>query len=375
MKIAGFVAEFNPFHKGHEYLINKIKEEGADVIVVAMSPNFVMRGEPAIFNKIERTTHALNSGIDIVLEIPTVYAIQSADIYALSGVTLLEKAGVTDLYFGVENDNLPLFLEIRDALLSDKYRELLQKYQKEGNGFSISSKKALSEINPEFEEILSSPNNLLGIEYLVALKKTTSNIVPHLIKRVDSGYYDGINESSLIQSATALREELSKDSPNESYFPYEINNLQKHVKEDYLDLLKYRVSSTSSFDLSKILGMNEGFENRLKTKANWNSYDSLVESLISKRDRETKVKRILTAVLLGIKKDEGSIVDINYIRVLGFSTNGSAYLKTIKNSNIISRIKRDLPKELYRELDFTKIYSIPHNEELVLKEYEPIKKR
>ena len=375
MKIAGFVAEFNPFHKGHEYLINKIKEEGADVIVVAMSPNFVMRGEPAIFNKIERTTHALNSGIDIVLEIPTVYAIQSADIYALSGVTLLEKAGVTDLYFGVENDNLPLFLQIRDALLSDKYRELLQKYQKEGNGFSISSKKALSEMNPEFEEILSSPNNLLGIEYLVALKKTTSNIVPHLIKRVDSGYYDGINESSLIQSATALREELSKDNPNKSYFPYEINNLQKHVKEDYLDLLKYRVSSTSSFDLSKILGMNEGFENRLKTKANWNSYDSLVESLISKRDRETKVKRILTAVLLGIKKDEGLNVDINYIRVLGFSTNGSTYLKTIKNSNIISRIKRDLPKELYRELDFTKIYSIPHNEELVLKEYEPIKKR
>lgn len=375
MKIAGFVAEFNPLHKGHEYLINKIKEDGADVIVVAMSPNFVMRGEPAIFNKIERTTHALALGIDIVLEIPTVYAIQSADIYALSGVTLLEKAGVTDLYFGVENDNLPLFLEIRDALLSDKYRELLQKYQKEGNGFSVSSKKALSDINPKFEEVLSQPNNLLGIEYLVALKKITSNIVPHLIKRVDSGYYDGINESSLIQSATALREELLKDKPNESYFPYEINNLQKHVKEDYLDLLKYRVSSSSSSDLNEILGMNEGFENRLKTKANWNSYDSLVESLISKRDRETKVKRILTAVLLGIKKDEGLNVDINYIRVLGFSANGSAYLKTIKNSNVISRIKRDLPKELYRELDFTKIYSIPHNEELVLKEYEPIKKR
>ena len=375
MKIAGFVAEFNPLHKGHEYLISKIKEDGADVIVVAMSPNFVMRGEPAIFNKIERTTHALASGIDIVLEIPTVYAIQSADIYALSGVTLLEKAGVTDLYFGVENDNLPLFLEIRDALLSDKYRELLQKYQKEGNGFSISSKKALSNINPKFEEVLSQPNNLLGIEYLVALKKITSNIVPHLIKRVDSGYYDGINESSLIQSATALRKELLKDKPNESYFPYEINNLQKHVKEDYLDLLKYRVSSSSSSDLNEILGMNEGFENRLKTKANWNSYDSLVESLISKRDRETKVKRILTAVLLGIKKDEGLNVDINYIRVLGFSANGSAYLKTIKNSNVISRIKRDLPKELYRELDFTKIYSIPHNEELVLKEYEPVKKR
>ena len=222
---------------------------------------------------------------------------------------------------------------------------------------------------------MSQPNNLLGIEYLVALKKITSNIVPHLIRRVDSGYYDGIKESSLIQSATALREELLKDKPNESYFPYEINNLQKHVKEDYLDLLKYRVLSSSSFDLNEILGMNEGFENRLKTKANWDSYDSLVESLISKRDRETKVKRILTAVLLGIKKDEGLNVDINYTRVLGFSANGSAYLKTIKNSNVISRIKRGLPKELYRELDFTKIYSIPHNEELVLKEYKPIKKR
>ena len=115
MKIAGIVAEFNPFHYGHEYLISKIKEDGANRIVVAMSPNFTMRGEPAIFSKKDRASIAISKGVDLVIEIPTIYTIQSADIYAYTGVKLLSYLKITDLYFGVESTDASLFYEIVES--------------------------------------------------------------------------------------------------------------------------------------------------------------------------------------------------------------------------------------------------------------------
>ena len=133
MKVAGFIAEFNPLTKGHIYLINKIKEEyKMDYLVVAMSPNFVMRGEPAIYDKFTRCELALKAGVDLVLEIPTIYAIQSADIYAKRGIEILNAIGVRDLFFGVECDDINKLERIVDIMMSDEYNDKLKKYHKEG---------------------------------------------------------------------------------------------------------------------------------------------------------------------------------------------------------------------------------------------------
>ena len=375
MKVAGFVAEFNPLTKGHIYLINKIKEEyKMDYLVVAMSPNFVMRGEPAIYDKFTRCELALKAGVDLVLEIPTIYAIQSADIYAKRGIEILNAIGVRDLFFGVECDDINKLERIVDIMMSDEYNDKLKKYHKEGLSFKESSKKAITSIDDSLGDIISSPNNLLGIEYLKAIKQSNYKFNIHPIKRIQSGYFDGINDSCDIQSATALREELEKDSPNYSYFPFNPKNIQKHVKNDYLPFIKSKIYSSTPTELKEILGMNEGFENKLKNIKDSDNYDSLVNSLISKRDRETKVNRILMATLLNIKKEETNNAPLSYIRILGFNNNGKSYLKVIKNCDyiLISSIKRDLPVVVYRELDFTKIYSLPFEEKLVNKEYEPI---
>ena len=167
MKIAGIVCEFNPFHHGHKYLIDKIKNDyKMDLVIAAMSPNFVMRGEPAIFNKFERTYHALLNRVDLVAEIPTVYAIESADIFAYRSIEILNNLGITDLFFGVEVDDASTFDRIIEISESKKYLENIKKYLEKGDSFNAASKKSIIEIDPQTSIILSSPNNLLAIEYL-----------------------------------------------------------------------------------------------------------------------------------------------------------------------------------------------------------------
>ena len=195
-KIAGFVAEFNPFTKGHEYLIQTIKKEiNPDLIVVAMSPNFVMRGEPAIFDKWKRAKTALNFGINLILEIPTIYTIQSAEVFARRGIEILNDAGITDLFFGVETTDKAKFMEIIQAMEGKEYQDLLLQFQKDGSSFNSSSKKALITINPDFEDILKGPNNLLALQYERAVKTINPKIIIHYIKRVESGYFDNIHDN------------------------------------------------------------------------------------------------------------------------------------------------------------------------------------
>ena len=374
MKVAGFVAEFNPFHEGHKYLIDYIKKDANyDLIIVAMSPNFVMRGEPAIFDKFSRTEVALDNGINLVLEIPTIYAIEAADIYAKYAVEILVKAGVTDLYFGSESNDLDVLECVASLMNQDKYKSLLKRHLDEGDSFNISSKKAIIEIDNNLESIMSSPNDLLGIEYIKTINKNSYKINKHVVKRVSTGYYSELNENTNIQSASAIRHDLISGQ-NKYKFSYNISNLQKHVKEDYFDLIKYRILSSSLAELKETLFISDGFENRLKSIKNVLSYKELVDKLISKRDRETKVNRVLFALLLGLKKTD--VKDsIEYLRVLGFDTDGRSYLKTMKDNvtPFITEIKKELNEDIYKEITYTKIYSLPYSDsEVYLKEYGPI---
>lgn len=374
MKTVGLIAEFNPLHYGHKYLINEIKKGSSpDVIVAAMSPNFVMRGEPAIFDKFIRTEHALNNGIDIVAEIPTIYAIQSADVFALKGVQILTALGCSEIYFGVETTRNDLLIQISKAMQTKEYTKELKNNMATGDSFSTSSKKSLIKINKDFDEILSKPNNLLAIEYLNAIKKLNSSIIPRFIKRVEAGYFEMEKKKQVIQSATALRE-LILAKKYKKYFTYPVKKLNPHVKNDYFSLIKYRIISSKPAELSDILGLGEGLENKLIEIAGCDNYEEALDKLVSKRNRETKISRILTAILLNIKKSESDVSKLEYIRVLGFNGRGQELLKVLNSTiPIITKIKRDLPASFYRELDFTKIYALPFDEkDLERKEYSPI---
>ena len=376
MKIAGIVAEFNPFHYGHKYLIDKIKNDyQMDLIVAAMSPNFVMRGEIAIFNKFDRTKMALENGIDMVIEIPTIYAVESASVFSLRAVELLADMGVTDLFFGVENDDQSIFEEIVKISSTENYKNNLKKYLDEGYGFNAASKKALVEINSDFSLVLSSPNNALAIEYLKAINLINPSIIPHFIKRVDSSYFDTLNEGKIIQSASAIRELIKDELDCKKYVPFDAKKLVHVVEHTIFDKIKYRIISTSRADLHKIKGVTEGFEGKLKSINSYNNYEELVSLLVSKRNRESKIKRMLIYILLNIKKDESTKEKLPYVRILGFNNKAQTYLKTFNNPDveIYTAIKKGQHVALYRELDFTEIYSLISNEDIRKKEFLPVR--
>ena len=202
MKTVGIIAEFNPFHNGHAYLIEKARElTNADHVIVVMSGNFVQRGAPAFMDKFTRTAIALENNVDLVLELPVCYSMSSAAYFATGAVATLDKLNVVDyLCFGCENDNLDLLNLIADIIIDEDecYSEALQSYLKTGMSFSRSRENAIIKslslrgVNMSSDElslIISSPNSILAIEYIISIRKSGSKMVPVPIKRLDKGYH------------------------------------------------------------------------------------------------------------------------------------------------------------------------------------------
>ena len=370
MKIAGLIAEFNPLHLGHEYLIEKIKEDDVDLIICTMSPNFTMRGELSILSKMDKTKIALEKGVDIVAEIPTIYTIESADNYAHKALEILNSLKVTDLYFGAEIEDTQKYYQIIDVRKKEEYKSLLNKYRDMGYSLKDASKRSIITIDSSFKDLLESPNSLLALEYIESIKENNYNITPHIIKRIETNYFDEIKNGVLIQSASAIRKEyfINKESKGLSY---NLSDYKTYDIRDYFDLIKYKITSSSLDELKKIKGVNEGIENLLKKNAYINNYDDFVSSLISKRNRETKIKRILMYILLNIKKDEFQDDSFNPIRILGVREKGRKYLKIFSPEMFTINIKKDSPEFIKREIDFSKIYY--KNDELKVKsEYHPV---
>ena len=323
MKSVGVICEYNPFHNGHVYHINKVKElYPNNVIIVILSGNFTQRGDVSLIDKWKKTEIALNYA-DLVIELPFVFASQSADLFAKGSTDILKALDVDAVIFGSEiNDisKLEKFANIQD---STEYNEFVQKFLSKGFNYPTSMSKALEIISGD---TIKTPNDLLGLGYVRELKD--SKIKAISIKRTND--YLSKDLDNEIASATSIREALKNGKNVEEYVPtISYNYLDNlHFLDDYFHLIKYKIISE---DLSKYQTVDEGIENRIKKVINKvNSVDDLINKVKSKRYTYNRIKRMLIHILTGFTKEEAKNIKTCYIRVLGFNKNGQKYLNSIK---------------------------------------------
>ena len=372
MKAIGIIAEYNPFHNGHLYHLNKIKEKYPDyTIVLVMNGNFTERGEVTIIDKWKRSDIALELGIDLVIELPFSFSTQSADFYAYGAITLLEKLQVEKVIFGSESDNIEdLKLIAETQINNDEFDKLVKIYCKLGNNYPTALSKALEDL---VDKKITTPNDLLGISYIKTILKNNYKIIPETIKRTNN-YHDK-EISNTISSATSIRESLKDDKAIEKQVP--INTLKRlnnlHYMDMYFNILKYKIITEDN--LEKYQTVETGMNKKLKEViTEVNTYDELIKSIKSKKDTYNKISRMLLHILCNFTKEiADKFKDITYVRVLGFNKNGKNYLNSIKKDldvPIISKITREKDLMLEFEINTTKIYDLIYNEDLFKKEYQ-----
>ena len=363
-RVLGIIAEYNPFHNGHMYHLQKAKEQsGAEYSVCIMSGNFVQRGNTSILNKWKKAEMALLNGIDLVIELPTIYSVASAESFSLGAIKLLESLKIVDaISFGTEADDFAALNNISNIVLEEpkKYKNLLNQELKKGISFPKARENALMlyfDNNKRYSNILSSPNNILAIEYLKSLKKIKSTIQPIPIKR-EKVYY---NENTIVDefaSATAIRNLLKNEQFSEirKVVPkntYEILNKEHELGNIVLDLsnyekqIIYNLRKMSVAEIAELPDVSEGLEHSIKNAANFsNNIKDLINIVKTKRYTQTRIQRILICALLGITKKDVimSKKTIPYIRILGFNKKGKELISRISKSNpkvpVITSVKK-----------------------------------
>ena len=362
--VVGIIAEYNPFHNGHAYHLEKSKELAkADYVIAVVSGNFVQRGNVSLINKWDKANMALTNGADLVIELPTVYSISSAENFAYGAVKILDSLNIVDyISFGTELDDINILDKCADILYKQpqKFVNLLNHELSKGVSFPKARENALlmylNDIR-KYSNVLSSPNNILAIEYLKALKKLKSHIRPIAIKRKNAGYND-LNITDNFASATAIRKKiidntpagLSKLMPPNSYRVL-YNSIQKgHYVKDITSFEKeiiYILRKMSLKEIENLPDVTEGLEHAIKNAANsCNTIDEFMNIIKTKRYTNTRIQRILLYALLGITKDnmKTSTKVQPYIRVLGMNKKGKDLISVIKRSNpnlnIITSVKK-----------------------------------
>lgn len=358
MKIVGIIVEYNPLHNGHLYHFEKIKElENPDLIIAVMSTSITNRGEISLFDKFKKTEQALKLGVDIVVELPLIYACQRADIFALKAVNILNSFNVDKIYIGSEENDIKLYEKAYDLI--NKNDELI----KEHLNIGLSYKEAISNI------INLNPNDMLGYSYFKAIKDNNFNIELKTIKRLSSSYDELTPSNDHITSAKAIRNniELLKDY-TPSFVSKDINNILDNNK--IFHYLKYSILTKSKDELKNIFFVDEGLENKLYNIKNYNNLDEFINYLTTKRYTKTRIKRMLVYILFNINKASANdALKESIIRVLGFNNNGKLYLSKIKKElNYFTNIKEGLNQTLDIEFKASKIIDSIYNLDLQTKE-------
>lgn len=367
MELAAIIAEYNPFHNGHLYQLQEIRRRGATHIVAVMSGNVVQRAEVACFYKRTRAKAAVLSGVDLVIELPAIYACAPAERFAEGAVKTLSGLGIPGtLWFGSECGNLEQLKGCVTALRQVDGSPELKEYLKKGYSFANARGKALEALcGSESAEILRKPNNLLAVEYLRALERTEAPLVPATIQRIGAGH-DSMAPEDCTASATLLRQmaQLSGVRQIRPYVPPEAYAL---YRRDYAlgqggasmyaleQVLLYHLKTLSAEQLAALPEVQEGIEYRIYDAVRQASgLDDLLMRIKSKRYALSRIKRILLYAMLGITR-ENAVLEPGYIRVLAFNQRGREILRTARRSSILpiyhsfARLKRDFPVHAVKE--------------------------
>lgn len=370
MKIIGIVAEYNPFHLGHLYQIDKIKELYPDSTIIAIvSTYFTERGELSILTKWDKARIAINNGIDLVVELPCLYSTQSADIFANKAIDILNSLKIDTLVFGSESNDIELLKKLVNIQLNDtNYNKMVKEYLDSGINYPTAMSKALYDLT---NYKIDKPNDLLAISYIKEIYKNNYNIEPIAIKRTND--YHAKDIKSNIVNASLIREFLKNGKDIKSYIPKGSIKYIKNISlNNAFNYLKYSIIINKEH-LKEFLDVDEGIESRIINNINkatdWNN---LIERIKTKRYTYNRINRMLIHILLSIKKKDNNTAI--YLRIIGFNNKGKRYLNSIKkeiNLPIINKYKPNINKTLDTEIKASQIYSLISNDsEIITKEYQ-----
>ena len=368
MNLLGLIVEYNPFHNGHLYHLNESKKiTNATHPIAVMSGNFMQRGTPALLDKFTRAEMAVRNGVDLVVELPTLYACQSAEIFAHGGISLLNSLNcVNSICFGSEIGDIDILYLISKILIDETidFKIKLKDYLDKGLPFPkarasalfyyITENKLYDTSEEDLLNMLNSPNNILGIEYIKSILKLNSKIKPYTINRINSGY-NSLNVNDSICSASAIRNALKNNSLNTINYtmPKDTYDIINRVIESGFNLVYnedfYQILSSiiirDKDNLTDYFEVNEGIENKIYNSIfKCHNIETLQNEIKSKRYTMTKISRTLNHIMRGIKGGDilktKDLTNIPYVRVLAFNEKGCEILKEIKKNSEIEVITK-----------------------------------
>lgn len=387
MNVLGIIAEYNPFHNGHLYHLKESKRiTNADYTVCIMSGNFTQRGEPAMVHKWYRAKMAIDNGIDLVIELPFVFACNNAEYFSKGAIDLLNNLGcITHLSFGSEVGDLKQLNDTAEHLTfeSDQFQQYIKEFLNQGMSYPKARYEAIKEYAGEkCSDVIKDANNILAVEYLKQLMITKSNINPITIKRYGTGYHDKSFYEN-IASATAIREriKISKELIEiYEYIPQKTVDVLMNIDtklytslEDFYKLIYYKILISDSKNLTNILSATEGLENRIKKVIHESkNMESMIKAIISKRYTITRIQRLLIHILMELDKNtfNSILIDkVNYGRILALNKKGALLLKYMKKNKLnsiplITNINREIDKDskvwklLSYDIKATDIYNL-----------------
>ena len=392
MKTLGIIAEYNPFHNGHKYHIEKAKQiTNSDFVIVIMSGSFTQQGNIAIYNKFDRAKVAINNGADLVIELPTIYANSSSVFFAKGAISLLNSLNIVDsLCFGSECGDIKILEKISNNIIANEKTiwDDISFNLKSGISFAKAREQSITKYLSG-EEILefSKPNNILAIEYLNNLSKCSSNIIPYTILREASDFKDTtIDYEKEFTSATSIRENIyNKENlaQLDKFVPLDMKNIIDNISPTYndnlLDILKFKIITSSSDQLANIQDVTEGLENRIiSSVSNCSTYSELIHNIKSKRYQMSKIKRALNNIILNITKDEFDLIsnsNENYAHILAMSEEGKLLLSKLSqksntpvitslNDKVLDNLSLIQQNMIKYDILSSNIHSIINNEQI-----------
>ncbi|WP_066066471.1 nucleotidyltransferase [Neobacillus soli] len=381
MKAVGLIVEYNPFHNGHAYHLETSKEAAqADVVIAVMSGNFLQRGEPALVSKWYRTKMALLNGVDIVFELPYSFATQKAETFANGAVSILDAAGCDSLCFGSESGDISTFFQTIDFLEEQQrpFDENIKRFLKTGVSYPKALALSFQQLSDSEKFLdLAMPNNILGFQYIKAIKQQKSTVKPMTVPRKNADYHDEHFASETIASATSIRKAIFSTEDGKTgidqFVPEPTKQLLKeylqhyhvfHQWENYWGFLQFRLIHSSPNELREIYEVEEGLENRLLAAASEaDSFQEFMQKIKSKRYTWTRLQRLCVHILTNAKKTEmnRNLEKASYLRLLGMTTKGKEYLNKRKKDfslPLISKLSSFKEGEILLDVKAARVYSL-----------------